>query len=331
MKISKSIWMGLVVVLMAAATSGCGMVSQLLATATPTPTNTPTVTNTATATQTPTPTATPTATATPTSTYTPTATPTPVPPVTITGCLEAQDCPNASPILSYFGEDQVVDYGGNYPVTVPADTPLYFRNGWCAIDMNTLLENMQKYEFIFTIDGVSYVNLLARGSTLSPDSKAPNISYPCMSVGGALSGWKADESHTIIIGGRVTAELSDGWQTYPPGEEVIQYTVKPINATATPIPTNTPTPRPTSPPVPYVPPAPACGETGKIVINNATNGVMTIILSGPASYSYQLPVGSNTLEICGGSYTYTAYGCGGGSISGKIGTSVDSYHKFTCN
>jgi hypothetical protein len=320
---------GFVVVLMVAVMSGCGAVGQLLATATPTPTNTSTVTNTPTATQTPT--------ATPTRTYTPTPTATPVPPLAITGCLDPQDCPDARPVHSFFAADEPINYGGMYPVTVPADTSLYFTQRWCALDTMNLMNSLKKFEYIFLIDGVSYVGLLKRGDTTMTDSKDPKITYPCVSVGGYLSGWKAGESHTITIGGRITAETSDGWDTYQPREDVIKYVVGPVNVTATPTQTRTPTrtrtptPRPTYTPAPYIPPTPACGEKGHIVIDNATGGIITLYLSGPTAYTFQLGDGRTTLEVCGGSYTFTAYGCGGASLSGTIGTSGDTYHKFSCN
>ena len=329
MKPFNRIWIGLAAVLIGIPMSGCGAVGQLLATATPTPTNTPTVTNTPTATQTPSPTQTPTAT--PTRTYAPTPTATPVPPLEITGCLTAQDCPDAVPVRSFFAADEAIKYGGMYPVTIPADTSLHFAQRWCAIDTMNLMNSLKDFEYIFLIDGVSYVDLLNRGDTSMTDSQDPKITYPCVSVGGYLSGWKAGESHTITIGGRITAETSDGWDTYQPREDVIKYVVGPVNATATPTRTRTPTPRPTYTPAPYIPPTPACGEKGHIVIDNATGGIITLYLNGPASYTFQLGDGRTTLEVCGGSYTFTAYGCGGASLSGTIGTSGDTYHKFSCN
>jgi hypothetical protein len=317
------------VVGMGIAMSGCGAISQMLASATPTPTQTPTITLT------PTNTATATATA--------TATPVPPPPVTITRCLGLDDCAQVRSILSFFAKGQEPATGQKYPVTIPAVTRLHFYWGWCATDQVTLMSSIKQYEFIFKIDDVSYVDKLERGESDIIDSQDPKVTRPCIAVGGYLTGWKPGETHTITIGGKVTAQTSDGWDTYPPGESVTSYVLSPIDVTNTPVPTltftptrtptrtHTPLPLPTRTPAPYIEPTVVCGETGGITLDNATNGIVTIYLKGPASYTYMLPIGSTKYTVCGGSYTFTAYGCGGASISGKIGTSNDTYYKFSCN
>ena len=63
-----------------------------------------------------------------------------------------------------------------------------------------------------------------------------------------------------------------------------------------------------------------CTANDQIVITNSTNTGLNVILEGPASYTLQLTSGnSTTLDVCPGTYTWTAYGCGGsGSGSGTV-------------
>jgi hypothetical protein len=53
----------------------------------------------------------------------------------------------------------------------------------------------------------------------------------------------------------------------------------------------------------------------KVTIKNNTGGSLYIYLSGPHSYYFSFSSGTSKMEIIGGSYSYTAYGCGA-SISG---------------
>jgi hypothetical protein len=320
--------LSMAVVGIALAMSGCSAIGQLLASATPTPTNTATIT--------------PTSTNTATHTNTPTPTATPKPPLGASGCAKDQDCITADRVSAYLPGGKEPEAGSSYSLTIPASHQLRFQWSWCAKDQMALASSIKNYEFVFTIDGVPYPGLLKQEGTDLKDGQDPKLTHPCITSGAFLWGWKAGESHTITIGGRVTAATSDGWDNYQPGEQVTRYVVNPIDVTDTPTPTptktatrtptrtNTPLPLPTSTPIPYVPPTPECGEKGTIDLDNETNGVVTIYLKGPANYTYNLPVGDNKFQVCGGSYSFTAYGCGGASVSGKIGTSQDTYYKFSC-
>lgn len=68
---------------------------------------------------------------------------------------------------------------------------------------------------------------------------------------------------------------------------------------------------------------PACKTTAAkgaktivVVIRNNTNGYMTLVLTGPASYRFSLAPGVTKINVLQGKYQYTAYGCGGASASG---------------
>jgi hypothetical protein len=60
------------------------------------------------------------------------------------------------------------------------------------------------------------------------------------------------------------------------------------------------------------------GGEGKIKIKNDTGGTITIIMSGPQSYTFYVSSGTSQLSVVKGKYNYTAYGCGGASTSGSI-------------
>jgi hypothetical protein len=53
-----------------------------------------------------------------------------------------------------------------------------------------------------------------------------------------------------------------------------------------------------------------------VKIRNNTGGYVQLNLSGPATYSFSLAPGSSTISVIKGKYQYSAWGCGGASISG---------------
>ncbi len=75
--------------------------------------------------------------------------------------------------------------------------------------------------------------------------------------------------------------------------------------------------------------APACNVTTAIYINNTTGGTLTLYLTGPAKYTFYVGTGSQTINVCDGSYSYTAYGCGGASRTGSM--SSGETHDFWCD
>jgi len=83
------------------------------------------------------------------------------------------------------------------------------------------------------------------------------------------------------------------------------------------LPVFTPMPLPT---VAFIPLAatPSCDQNASITIQNDTGGQVTLYLSGPVKFTFYVSPGTQTLSICSGSYSYTAYGCGGASRSGSV-------------
>jgi hypothetical protein len=70
---------------------------------------------------------------------------------------------------------------------------------------------------------------------------------------------------------------------------------------------------------PYVQPTSAgCdGETVDIAIVNDTGGAVSMTLWGPCSYTFFVGSGSSSITILPGNYSYSAYGCGGATLSGS--------------
>jgi len=103
-----------------------------------------------------------------------------------------------------------------------------------------------------------------------------------------------------------------------------------LTPTLTPTSTRAPTPtRRTNLPTGSVTPTVACSVDSTIAINNLTGGTITFYLSGPAKFLFYVAIGNQTLNVCQGTYNYTASGCGGVAINGTM-TSGEA-HEFRCD
>ncbi len=282
---------------------------------------------------------TPTATATPTSTPTPTATP--LPPLTLYPCAFNEECPEATHISSFINGS--VDYGSTYDLQIPYDQPLLITASWIAMDQNFLRENLTHMKWFFLIDGRDYTNEYWPADGYITFDDDPYNDYPGKWLGVETSGWKIGEPHTIHIGFTADDYLNDGWSTSDPGTYVIVFNLTPAKLpTATPTQTITPTatptltftPRPTA--VPYTktpkptlaPTSPPCEINAHVDIENTTGGYVTLDLSGPMKYHFEIAPGNTTLNVCTGSYTYKAWGCGGAYDTGTIDS--NTAHEFYC-
>ena len=288
-----------------------------------------------------------TVTVTPTRTVTPTATP--PPPLTILACPVVGSCPVPNVISNYITSP--IEPGITYPVTVPYEAAISFHAAWIARDRLILEQNLQNITPFFDIDGKPYYQ--PDFSTTQPYIDKDGNEYAAAWVGAALSGWKIDEIHRIRLGFTINSRITDGWNLYEPGT-VIEYIyqVDPehiatstvtlaVKGTLTPTPTRTLTPtltrtptatrtlRPTRTPTLTLTPKPSvtskvpiatlsCSVNSVIYISNKTGATVTLYLSGPASFKFRVGPGEQTIDVCAGTYAYTAYGCGGGTLTGSM-------------
>lgn len=289
--------------------SGCGLVpkgiQEIFISATPTATNTPTNTPT------------PTATATPTIT--------PLPPIFLYPCTYIDDCPEAVPIEDLLGH--AASPAQMYHLNIPYNQTVQVIVGYIAIDEATLKRNLAHIQWIYTIDGKDYFQEQWLTGGVVPDEKNPSIEYPGMWLGVNMQGWQLGQSHVIRIGFRLAEDVNDGWSNLEKGYAyVLNFNITPINPpTATPTATITPKPRPTT--IPFTK-TPSCSVDSSIEIENTTGGYVILNLSGPAKFKFNIPTGTTTWNVCSGSYSYTAYGCGGASDTGAINSGES--HKFYC-
>lgn len=89
--------------------------------------------------------------------------------------------------------------------------------------------------------------------------------------------------------------------------------------------TSFPTPPPTQIPATATP---SCSLSGGLSIQNDTGASVTLYLSGPTNFTFYLSTGSTSLSVCPGTYSYTAYGCGGATDKGTM--SSGESHTFFC-
>ncbi|MEW5940830.1 MAG: hypothetical protein AB1750_14265 [Chloroflexota bacterium] len=207
----------LAVPILLTASLGCSI--SFFAAPTPTPTHTSTPTSTATMT--------PSITPSPTATATFTATPLPEPPLDILACAPNSDaeCPEESVTITSLFPGQTLRDGREYAVTITADKQIRFFLGWCTRTEDLLEPNLQEMEWVFTIDGESFVRLLkGRYYTSKDDSTPPNDIY-CYSTSGVVSGWKSGETYRIAFGFNILGEINDGWDTYSPSEFIRTYII----------------------------------------------------------------------------------------------------------
>jgi len=60
----------------------------------------------------------------------------------------------------------------------------------------------------------------------------------------------------------------------------------------------------------------ACQKHIPILVKNDTGGTLSLSLSGPTSYNFNIPPGQQNIYVIPGTYNYTARGCGGAVESG---------------
>jgi hypothetical protein len=284
----------------------------------------------------PTPTSTNTPTPTATSTSTPTATSTPTNPLSVDTCDDSGNCWTSDWIDDLIEGGSVS--GETYRLSIPYDRSERFLTGWTAIDESTLQENLTHIKWIFRIDGQDYFNSQMLSPGAIPDQEDSSIDRPGMWLDVSLSDWKLNNTHKIEIGYELASAANDGWKEYEAGSPIIYtYIITSSDLpTATPTETATLTPKPRPTAIPYTktprptvaPTNPPCSIDSTIEIDNTTGGTVFIDLTGPMKFHFNLVTGHTSLNVCSGSYSYFARGCGGATDSGTLGSG--EAHEFYC-
>ena len=296
-------------------------VNSLIATETPT--------STVTASSTPTHTFTPTQTFTPTHTNTLTPTPTPELSLALSSCVYSAVCDNVIEVSDYI--DTEIFYGRKYAAKVPYNKPVSFYISWVAKDEALLDSGKDHIQFFFEIDGNSYLkeSFISTGPYTTDETNETYFSYYMWIK---ISGWEIGEDHDVRLGFNVDQVISDGWENYYPGTTYDEnYRISPVlppTATPTSTPTSTPTQTATFKPLPTNTPEPSCVANSSITIKNDTGGYMTLYLTGPGSFSFELAPGTHTISVCPGAYSFTGYGCGGAYLNGTMNSGEE--HTFWC-
>jgi hypothetical protein len=110
-------------------------------------------------------------------------------------------------------------------VSISPKAPVRFSTGWCTVDEKTLDENLLSMEYVFTVDGDSVLEQAKMRRYTEKDEKNPNVDIYCETVGGVISEWIAGRTYNIVFGFKITKEINDGWDVYPPGDHLYLYTI----------------------------------------------------------------------------------------------------------
>jgi hypothetical protein len=158
-------------------------------------------------------------------TVTPTSTVVMLPPVTVSGCTSADDCPDTVWIADLSGENGTQEDKTEYSISISQDKKVRFFSGWCAIDRKTLDENLTKMEIAFTIDGKSHVDKLKKEYFEQQSDTDSTEKMSCYGVGGVISDWQKSHTYRVEIGPVFNKQVFDGWDTFPQGKQLSIYLI----------------------------------------------------------------------------------------------------------
>ena len=155
----------------------------------------------------------------------PTSTELTLPPITVSGCTSADDCPDAVWISDLFGENETLEYNSEYKVSISQDKKVGFFSGWCTTERKILDENLTNMEFVFTIDDKSHIENIKKEYYDQQDETDSTKQNSCYAVGGVTSGWQKAHTYRVVIGQVFEKQIFDGWDTYPQGEQLRIYLI----------------------------------------------------------------------------------------------------------
>ncbi len=140
-----------------------------------------------------------------------------------TDCIVELECPEVERIWDQLPEDTQWDAIRVFEASLPADKPIRFSTGWCTKEQGLLQENLDEIEYVFTIDGISYVDTLKFQYDANPDTDESTMNDYCQVGGTVVSGWQAGKKYNIEFGILVKEAMSDGWRDYVTGEKLYSH------------------------------------------------------------------------------------------------------------
>jgi len=135
-------------------------------------------------------------------------------PLKFTACVVEMECPEVDRIGKLFPEDTEWDAIRVFETNIPADKPVRFSTGWCTKEESTLKENLEQLEFVFTINGVSYVDRMKFQYDSSPDGNDETQTDYCYRGGTVVSNWQPGQQYHIQLGILIKEDINDGWKDY---------------------------------------------------------------------------------------------------------------------
>jgi hypothetical protein len=168
----------------------------------------------------PVPTADPTST--PTAQPTATPTPSPTPPFSIQPYDSQRDADAERVTLIRFPEQGPSEPGHyRWEGVVPAGKPVLVDMAWCTGDEQTLETNWSSMQYELTIDDL--------GVDADPLIKTERMDdMVCRAYRGVLAGWSPGR-HSWVWTQHIYQEINDGWDTYQPGDYVMEYAVEVVS------------------------------------------------------------------------------------------------------
>jgi hypothetical protein len=157
---------------------------------------------------------------------------TPIPELGFT-IVEPQEVLQISSTLKTLGDLAVEKYSNSdtntvnltltYTVNSKPDVPLVWSSGWCAVNDQTLQQNLTKINFVFTAEG--YELPLERLAANAYEATASNMKgWKCQEYLTVLRDWKPG-TYKLVETINFLSTINDGKDAFDPGRMIRQYTV----------------------------------------------------------------------------------------------------------
>lgn len=140
----------------------------------------------------------------------------------IAGCASDLHCPDATLATGLLGNDTSVNFDKYFLARIASGDAIRFVVGWCTNEPSLLPQNLEHIEFIFDVDGYSYVDTLESQSWSQPGAENNQETEYCYQEGAVIRNWDRGIYH-IQFGFRIHEEIYDGWETYSPQEYIRYY------------------------------------------------------------------------------------------------------------